>query len=31
MKNPLDLLGQTVALGFVLTVIVVFLIHAFSA
>ena len=27
MKNPLDSLGQTVALGFVLTIIVVFLIH----
>jgi hypothetical protein len=31
MKNPLDSLGQTVTLGFVLTVVVVFLIHAFSA
>jgi hypothetical protein len=28
MKNPLDSLGQTVALGFVLTVVVVLLIHA---
>ncbi len=28
MKNPLDLLGQTVFLGFVLTVVVVLLIHA---
>ena len=28
MKNPLDSLGQTVLLGFVLTVIVVLLIHA---
>jgi hypothetical protein len=27
MKNPLDSLGQTVALGFGLTVIVVILIH----
>jgi hypothetical protein len=30
MKNPLDSLGQTVGLGFVLTVIVVVLIHAIS-
>jgi hypothetical protein len=27
MKNPLDSLGQTVALGFVLTLIVIGLIH----
>jgi len=31
MKNPLDSLGQTVALGFVLTVVMVLLIHAISA
>jgi hypothetical protein len=30
MKNPLDSLGQTVALGFVLTVVVVLLIHLVS-
>jgi hypothetical protein len=30
MKNPLDSLGQTVALGFVLTIIVVLLIHAIA-
>jgi len=30
MKNPLDSLGQTVALGFVLTLIVVLLIHAIA-
>jgi hypothetical protein len=28
MKNPLDSLQQTVALGFVLTVVMVLLIHA---
>lgn len=28
MKNPLDSLGQTVVLGFVLTVVMVLLIHA---
>jgi hypothetical protein len=27
MKNPLDSIGQTVALGFVLTLIVIGLIH----
>lgn len=27
MKNPLDSLGQTVALGFVLTIVMVILIH----
>ncbi len=27
MKNPLDSLGQTVGLGFVLTVVLVLLIH----
>jgi hypothetical protein len=27
MKNPLDSLGQTVALGFVLTLIVIGIIH----
>jgi hypothetical protein len=31
MKNPLDSLGQTVALGFALTVVVVLLIHAIGA
>ena len=31
MKNPLDSLGQTVALGFVLTIVMVLLIHAISA
>lgn len=30
MKNPLDSLGQTIILGFVLTVIVVLLIHAIA-
>lgn len=30
MKNPLDSLGQTVTLGFVLTVIVVLVIHAIA-
>jgi len=30
MKNPLDSLGQTVFLGFVLTVVVVLLIHAIA-
>jgi hypothetical protein len=30
MKNPLDSLGQTVLLGFVLTVIVVILVKAIS-
>jgi hypothetical protein len=30
MKNPLDSLGQTVAFGFVLTVIVVLLIHVIA-
>jgi hypothetical protein len=30
MKNPLDSLGQTVTLGFVLTVIVVILVKAIS-
>jgi hypothetical protein len=30
MKNPLDSLGQTVLLGFVLTAIVVILIHAIA-
>jgi hypothetical protein len=31
MKNPLDSLGKTVALGFALTVVVVALIHAIGA
>jgi hypothetical protein len=31
MKNPLDSIGQTVLLGFVLTVVVVLLIHAIGA
>lgn len=31
MKNPLDSLQQTVALGFVLTIVVVILIHVISA
>jgi hypothetical protein len=31
MKNPLDSLTQTVVLGFVLTVIMVLVIHAISA
>ena len=30
MKNPLDSLAQTVALGFVLTNVVVILIHAIN-
>jgi hypothetical protein len=30
MKNPLDSLQQTIVLGFVLTVIVVLLIHAIA-
>jgi hypothetical protein len=30
MKNPLDSLGQTVTLGFLLTVVVVILIHLVS-
>jgi hypothetical protein len=30
MKNPLDSLGQTIALGFVLTIVVVLLIHAIA-
>jgi len=30
MKNPLDSLGQTVALGFVLTIVIVLLIHAIA-
>ena len=30
MKNPLDSLNQTIALGVVLTVIVVLLIHAIA-
>jgi hypothetical protein len=30
MKNPLDSLAQTVALGFVLTIVVVILIHAIN-
>jgi len=28
MKNPLDSLGQTITLGFALTIVVVLLIHA---
>jgi len=31
MKNPLDSLGQTVLLGFILTAVVVVLIHVISA
>jgi hypothetical protein len=31
MKNPLDSLGQTVLLGFALTVVLVLLIHAIAA
>jgi hypothetical protein len=31
MKNPLDSLQQTIVLGFVLTVVVVVLIHVISA
>jgi hypothetical protein len=31
MKNPLDSLGQTVTLGFVLTVVMILLIHAIAA
>ncbi len=30
MKNPLDSLNQTIALGFVLTIVVVLLIHAIA-
>ncbi len=30
MKNPLDSLGQTVGLGFVLTVVLVLLIHVIA-
>ena len=30
MKNPLDSLGQTVLLGFVLAVVMVLLIHAIA-
>lgn len=30
MKNPLDSLGQTIVLGLVLTVVVIFLIHAIA-
>lgn len=30
MKNPLDSLGQTVVLGFVLTIVVILLIHAIA-
>jgi hypothetical protein len=30
MKNPLDSLGQTVACGFVLTIVIVLLIHAIA-
>lgn len=30
MKNPLDSLGQTVILGFVLTIVVILLIHAIA-
>jgi hypothetical protein len=30
MKNPLDSLGRTVLLGFVLTVVMVLLIHAIA-
>ncbi len=30
MKNPLDSLGQTVGLGFVLTVVLVLLIHGIA-
>jgi hypothetical protein len=30
MKNPLDSLGQTIVLGFVLTVVVILLIHAIA-
>jgi hypothetical protein len=30
MKNPLDSLGQTVTLGFVLTIVVILLIHAIA-
>jgi hypothetical protein len=30
MKNPLDSLGQTVICGFVLTIVIVLLIHAIA-
>jgi len=30
MKNPLDSLGQTITLGVVLTIVIVFLIHAIA-
>lgn len=30
MKNPLDLLAQTITLGVVLTIVVVLLIHAIA-
>ena len=30
MKNPLDSLGQTVALGVVLTIVMTFLIHVIA-
>jgi hypothetical protein len=30
MKNPLDSLGQTITLGFVLTLVVILLIHAIA-
>ena len=30
MKNPLDSLGQTITLGFVLTIVVILLIHAIA-
>jgi len=30
MKNPLDSLGQTITLGFALTIIVILLIHAIA-
>jgi hypothetical protein len=30
MKNPLDSIGQTVALGVVLTIVIVLLIHAIA-
>ncbi len=30
MKNPLDSLGQTITLGFVLTLVVMLLIHAIA-
>jgi hypothetical protein len=31
MKNPLDSLSQTIVLGFVLTVVMVLVIHAIAA